>query len=227
MTHELLLYSQLRKTLLDLNTQSNNTTSRLDNTYYSILEKLSVLQSTVATFRDLATLTRGLNSNFETEAASVVRDISSQLEAFDSFQAQETKINELQSRISNGRARAAVLGDRVTAVQEKIDRWEKVESEWRMRTRKRLKVLWVIMSVAVFLLLGLLIFQYTPTRTQGAGVLRGLNFSNFSEALPELEERLGNETLRLKRSAQQALGNLTKAPDPTEDDSRLRVFDEL
>lgn len=115
----------------------------------------------------------------------------------------------------------------MSLVQQKIDRWEKVESEWRMRTRKRLKALWVIMSVAVFVLLGLLVFQYTPARTQGPGVLRGLNISNFSEALPELEERLGNETLNLKRSAENVLERLTKTQEKVEEDPRLRVFDEL
>jgi hypothetical protein len=210
-----------------MNTLSNNTTSRLDNTYYSVLEKVTILQSTISTLKELATMTRGINDEFNTESESLIRETSTQLDTFDSFNAQERKISGLEDRILHGREKVTLLGQRVSIVQQKLDHWEKVESEWRVRTRKRLKVLWVIMSVILFILLGLLIFHYTPVRTQGPGTLRGLNMSNFSVGLSELEEKLGNETLRLKRSTQDALENLMSEPEGEEEDPRLRVFDEL
>lgn len=220
--------SELRKSLVDLNTLSNNTTSRLDNTYYNVLEKLSILHGTIASLRELATLTRQLNNDFIKESTEVVQDIENQLDGFEDFHPQERKIENLEHRIERGREKAHMLGDRVDVVKQKIERWERVESEWQQRTRKRLKFLWAITAVALLLLVGLVAFQYTPARTHGPGTLRGFNVSNITVNIPELEDVFGNETQSLKRPAIDALEKLRQVPeDELEDDPRLRAFDEL
>jgi hypothetical protein len=220
--------SELRKSLGDLNTLSHNTTSRLDNTYYNALEKLTILHNTIASLKDLATLTRQLNDDFISESTDVVKEIEIQLDGFHDFHPQERKIEDLEHRIETGREKTHMLGDRVELVKQKIERWEKVESEWQQRTRKRLKLLWAITVVALFLLVGLVGFQYTPARTHGPGTLRGYNVSNITVNMPQLEDVFGNETQSLKRSAIDALEKLRRAPEEElEDDPRLRAFDEL
>lgn len=222
------MISELQKSLVDLNTISNNTTSRLDNTYYNVLEKLSTLHSTIASLKELATLTRQLNDDFIQESTEVVKDIETQLDGFEDFHPQERKIENLEHRIETGQEKAHMLGDRVELVKQKIERWEKVESEWRQRTRKRLKFLWAITVVALLLLVGLVAFQYTPARMHGPGTLRGFNMSNITTNVPELEDVFGNETQSLKRSAIDALEKLRRVPEEElEDDPRLRAFDEL
>lgn len=222
------IHSELRKSLVDLNTLSNTTTSRLDNTYYNVLEKLSILHSIIASLKELATLTRQLNDDFIKESTEVVKDIEIQLDGFGDFHPQERKIENLEHRIEAGREKAHMLGDRVDLVKQKIERWERVESEWQQRTRKRLKFLWAITAVALLLLAGLVAFQYTPARTHGPGTLRGFNVSNISENIPELEDVFGNETQSLKRSAIDTLKKLRRVPEEElEDDPRLRAFDEL
>jgi predicted ribosome quality control (RQC) complex YloA/Tae2 family protein len=222
------LPSELRKSLVDLNTLSNNTTSRLDNTYYNVLEKLSILHSTIASLKELATLTRQLNDDFIKESSEVVQDIEIQLDSFEDFHPQERKIEDLEHRIEAGREKAHMLGDRVDLVKQKIERWEKVESEWQQRTRKRLKFLWAITAIALLLLVGLVAFQYTPARTHGPGALRGFDVSNITVTIPELEDVFENETQSLKRSAIDALEKLRGVPEEElEDDPRLKAFDEL
>ncbi|KAG4410464.1 hypothetical protein IFR04_016402, partial [Cadophora malorum] len=97
--------TELRNALNTLNTHSNSTTRRLDTTYYSVLEKLSTLQSTIASLKELAHLTRGLTEQFSTEAQEVVDDVTGQLDGFDGFTEQEEKIKALQERVESGRAR--------------------------------------------------------------------------------------------------------------------------
>jgi hypothetical protein len=215
---------------VELNTLSNNTTRRLDNTYYSVLEKLSLLNNTIASLKELATLTRELNDEFTNESHQVVEEIETQLHGFDNFQVQEQKIVELEQRIEAGRQKTQFLGHRVEAVKDRIERWEKIEGEWQQRTRKTLKILWAVTAFIFVLIVGLVAFQYTPSRTQGPGVLRGFNMSNFTVNISDIEHKLGlvDETLRLKRSGNDGLDKLRQTPEEEiEDDPRLKAFDEL
>lgn len=220
--------SELRKSLVELNTLSNSTTSRLDNTYYSVLEKLSALNSTIVSLKELAALTRKLNDEFVKESTEVVRDIEIQLDGFKDFQGQERKIGDLEHRIEIGREKAHMLGDRVELVKQKIELWERVEGEWQQRTRKRMNILWAVIATALFILFGLVAFQYTPARIQEPGMLHGINLSNIVVNLSEIGNILSNETRSLKGSAFDALEELRRAPqEELEDDPRLRAFDEL
>jgi hypothetical protein len=219
---------ELRKSLFDLNNLSNNTTSRLDNTYYSVLEKLSALHNTIASLKELAALTRKLNDDFIQESTEVVNDIEIQLESFGDFQGQERRIRQLEHRVETGQEKAHILGDRVELVKQKIERWERVEGEWQQRTRKRLKIIWVMTAVAIFIISGMVALQYAPARTHGPGTLHGFNMSSIAVNISQIENILSNETRSLKRSAFDALEELRRAPEEElEDDPRLRAFDEL
>lgn len=220
--------SELRNALNNLNTLSNDTTRRLDNTYYSVLEKVSVLQNMITSLKELAGLTKELNTEFEHESQEVVTEIETSLAGFEGFEDQRKRIEALSERVKKGREKIRVLGDRVEIVTEQVDSWEKAEGEWQERTRKRLRVLWIIMAVCGVLVLGLVAFQCTPVRTQGPGVLKGFNVSELSGNVPDLE-KIKNETWTLKRKTENALEKM-KAKDKeekVEDDARLRVFDEL
>src|SRR5208282_2689046 len=174
---------------------------------------------------ELAALTRKLNEDFIKESTEVVRDIEIQLDSFEDFHGQERRIEDLEHRIETGREKAHMLGDRVELVKQKIERWEKVEGEWQQRTRKRLKIIWVVIAVTVLILLGLVAFQYTLARTQGPGTLHGFNMSNISINISRIENILSNETQSLKRSTLDALEELQRAPEEgLQDDPRLRAF---
>ncbi|KAG4427033.1 hypothetical protein IFR05_017484, partial [Cadophora sp. M221] len=141
--------TELRNALNNLNTHSNLTTRRLDTTYYSVLEKLTTLQSTITSLKELAHLTRGLTEQFETEAQEVVDDVTGQVNGFDRFRDQEVRIKGLTKRVDVGRERIKTLAGRVEIVRDRVEGWEVAEGEWQEKTRKRLRILWVGMSFVV------------------------------------------------------------------------------
>ncbi|TVY24594.1 hypothetical protein LHYA1_G006425 [Lachnellula hyalina] len=218
--------SELRNALMSLNTLSDNTTRRLDNTYYSVLEKLSVLQNTIISLKELAGMTKALNSEFKTESEEIVSDISSHINAFEGFESQESRIAGLQARIVQGREKITVLGGRVDVVRERVEGWERAEFAWQEKTRKRLRFLWIVMSVVAVLVLALVVLRYTPAKTQGPGVIKGVNMTELEKKVAEI----GGGVFNLPRGVATG-GKLKGLQDGDEedlgDDPRLRLLDEL
>ena len=174
-------------------------------------------------------MTRQLNEEFQTEADKVAREVAGSLDAFQGFEAQKKHIAELTGRVEAGRERVKNLGSRVDQVRGRIEGWERAEGEWQDRTRKRLRLLWIIMSLAAAIMVGLSVFQYTPASSPGLDTLGGLNISEVVRSVPELE-RLRNETWSLKENAMEALRNRSNSQvedEILEEDPRLRLFDEL
>jgi hypothetical protein len=223
----ILIDSELRSALLGLNTLSNNTTRRLDNTYYSVLEKLSTLQNTIASLKELANMTRKLNDDFKVESEEIVTDITTQLSQFENFDAQQQRIEALASRVQAGRERIKTLGSRVDVVQNRVMGWELSEKEWKDKTRKRLRIMWTVMFVFLFIFVGMMIFQYSPAKTQGPSPFKGMNTSGLLGKVPDIN-LLESETWNLKRKTEDRLEELRNAgQDRLEEDPRLRIFDEL
>jgi len=219
-------YRELRNALMSLNTLSNNTTRRLDNTYYSVLEKLSVLQNTISSLKELAGLTKELNEEFKSESEELVGDIQAQLDGFQGFEEQEKRITDLQARIVQGRDKIKILGGRVDVVRERVEGWEKAEFEWQEKTRKRLRVLWTLMSIVLVIFIALVVFRNTPARSH-PHLPDGMNASSLAEKIPSLEQ-IGNETINLTRKTIDAWEGLKERDgEELEDDPRLRIFDEL
>lgn len=153
----------LGKSLADLNTFSNDTTRRLDETYYAVLEKTSALQSTISAMKELAILSRDIKDEFEKQSDEMVQDVQGQLDTLGGFEEQEKRIGGLQERIRTGRNKIHGLSERVDVVRRRVEGWEKADLEWRQRTRKRLRNVWIIMSVVFATLVLLLVgAKYAP-----------------------------------------------------------------
>ncbi|KAK2020202.1 hypothetical protein LZ32DRAFT_547168, partial [Colletotrichum eremochloae] len=147
----------LKNSLVELSGFSTATTRRLDETYYSVLEKKSMLQGTIAAIQELAAASRQLTGEFEEQAEEMARDVAAQLDQFGQFGEQETRIGSLQSRIETGRARIQGLSGRVDAVRRRIEGWENADREWQEKTRKRLRTMWIVMSVVFAVLIMLFV----------------------------------------------------------------------
>ena len=204
------------------------TTRRFEDTYYSVLEKLGTLQSTIVALKELAGLSREMNLAFTTEAEELVTDVSSQLDGFGQFEDQQRRIEKLQSRISAGRDRIKILSKRVDVVGERIENWENADKEWQERTRKRLKAVWVVTSILLFIFLALFLsVQYAPESLENA-TMRLAN-----DSLNTLRNVTGSNTSRswVKSKAggseSQDATNGTGTEDLTSPSDLLRVFDEL
>ncbi|KAK3394200.1 hypothetical protein B0H63DRAFT_39494 [Podospora didyma] len=145
--------SGLKRSLTELENLSTSTTRHLDDTYYSVLEKLGALQNTISALKELADLSHQMNDSFSTDAEELVVDVSSQLDAFGQFEDQQDRIETLQGRIHLGREKIKSLSERVDLVRVRIENWERADRDWQERTRRRLKAVWVVTSLVIFLVL--------------------------------------------------------------------------
>lgn len=128
----------LRVALQSLSDQSLKTSRRLDDTYYSILEKVSVLRQTIGTLQELSGLTKELHENFESDTKDLMHDVRGQFNNFDNFDTQQQQIIGLEERIKGGQEKADALTRRLTKAKERVDARAKAESEWKSTSTRRL-----------------------------------------------------------------------------------------
>lgn len=239
----------LKKSLLDLGDFSAEATRRLDETYYSVLEKLSVLQTSIIGLQDLALRSRKVTEDFQKDSNGLVKDIQSQISSLSHVGQQRQRIDELQGRVQKGMAKVAKLSGRVDVVMESVGGWERADTEWQESTRRRLKVIWAIMSVAFFGVVLLFVSaQYSYTGELGSiapdSATGQLSGSDTNLVLPAetVREAIGNRNdgeagMRTSpaRSPKPSLP-IEAAPDPSLSlrsrgaqgpDKRLIGFDEL
>lgn len=141
---------ELRTALANLNSVSNNTTRRLDDTYYSILEQISSLQSTVSSLQEVARLTNQLHEEFEDEAIDLEAEVKGQTQDLNSFEKQQQRVEELEARVRRGREKVGEFAKRLKAVKGKVEGWEEREGEWQSMMSRRsclpddLQFLWML-----------------------------------------------------------------------------------
>ena len=167
----------LKKSLVDLNSISNATTRRLDDTYYAVLEKLSTLQGTIIAMKELALMSQETTRTFESESEELVGDMKSQLDVMGQFETQQERIDSLQSRIYAGRHRVQELSERVDVVRERIEGWENADRAWQGKTRKRLKAIWIIMSILILIMILILLSGQLAPAAMDISVLPETNTS--------------------------------------------------
>lgn len=129
-------HRDLRAALQTLSDQSLKTSRRLDDTYYSILEKVSVLRQTIGTLQELSGLTRELHENFESDTTELVEDVTGQVEAFDGFKTQQEQVCGLEERIKAGKERADALTARLDRAKERVDARAKSEAQWQAKNAR-------------------------------------------------------------------------------------------
>ncbi|KAK4136507.1 hypothetical protein BT67DRAFT_416608 [Trichocladium antarcticum] len=219
----------LQRSLAELEIFANSATKQLDDTYYSVLTKLSTLQSTIPALEELAQLSSELNGNFSIDAEELVTDIGSQLDAFGHFEDQQKRIESLQSRIHAGRGLIRGLSERVDAVSGQIESWERADREWQEKTRKRLKAGWVVTSVVIFLVLALFVgAQYVPEGLEGSTARRasdGLN--TLRGAAAAKADALWNSRDAERPETSNSPANTMTTESPSVAAEFIRAFDEL
>lgn len=172
------------------------------------------------------------NETFTKESDELVRDIQRQVDSVGQFDEQEKKIKLLQKRIHKGRTRIQGLSERVDIVRERVEGWERADKGWQERTRKRLKIIWIIMSVIFFaMILLFLSAQYVaPVMEETTGL----------ESIPDAAAGLDGEsgTVNISTATESSLGlegldeeqafiPPLKSRDRIMEDERLHMFDEL
>ncbi|KAI1178759.1 hypothetical protein F4777DRAFT_536662 [Nemania sp. FL0916] len=215
--------TSLRKSLLELTQFSNATIARLDETYSSVLQRLSSLQATIAAMKELAVILQDANKDFTRESHVLVNEIESQLGVYDQSTDQKERIQDLQARIHAVRTTVQGLSQRVDTVRERVEDWEKADKEWQERTRRRLKAIWIFIFVIAFIVIFLFIgAQYAPSvdvnqltglpsETLGKPTMMENLVQNGSKSAAAMADEIREELARRRGHEREA----------------LRVFDEL
>ena len=205
------------------------TTKRFDDTYYSVLEKLSSLQNTINALKDLAESSTDMCHTFDKNSQGLEHEIVTKLQAVGYFGDQQTKIERLQGRITTGRESMRALSKRVDLVKDRIEGWDKADRDWQERTRRRLMMMWAGMFGVALLLAALFLgIKYAVGEgTSNDGVAQ---LSKLAQSMKDITiEASGNasgshapESTRLT-----GLNDTILWKTPPTDDGPLRALDEL
>ncbi|KAL5333599.1 hypothetical protein BJX70DRAFT_380474 [Aspergillus crustosus] len=153
----------LRSALSVIGTLATDITRRLDYTYYGLLEKIAALNVTIASFQELSDSASKLFDDFQRETTGLEQDIWKQIGDLHDFQPQLQRIEALEERMRASKTRAKDLGNRLEAMRNEIERWDKREIEWQTRTNQRLRIFWGLVITAILAILVAIVLQHWPS----------------------------------------------------------------
>ncbi|KAK2591838.1 hypothetical protein QQS21_010477 [Conoideocrella luteorostrata] len=209
----------LKQSLADLNSFSTTMTKRLDDTYFSVLERMSTLQHTVMALKDLAHNSHDTCETFDKDSRDLESDIIRQLSAAGHFEGQQRRMSTLRKRIYAARDTISTLALRVDVVQKRVERWEQADKRWQEKTRKRLKIIWSVGTIVALIVVAFVI---------------GMNYASGDRELsvdwkagmsPNIPPWLNTSARRNETMEESGRMLLWKAP--LTDAEELRAFDEL
>ncbi|KAJ5369442.1 hypothetical protein N7509_014054 [Penicillium cosmopolitanum] len=152
----------LRSALASTGTQATDATRRLDYTYYNLLERITALNSTIASFQDLSDSASTFLNDFDRETSTLDTEIRKQIIDLKGFTAQSDKSKALESRMKSGREKVDELGTRLAAVKSEIESWERRELDWQERISRRLRIFWAVVGSAAMVLVIGVVLQNWP-----------------------------------------------------------------
>jgi DNA repair exonuclease SbcCD ATPase subunit len=135
-------YRELRASLQTLSDQSLKTSRHLDDTYYGILEKISILRQTIGSLQELSGLTKELHENFQSDTKELSEEVRGQFEGFNKFEEQEDQVRGFEERIKGGQEKANILTERLAEARRRVDERVKMEKEREERFTRMLPILY-------------------------------------------------------------------------------------
>ncbi|KAF2013176.1 hypothetical protein BU24DRAFT_231674 [Aaosphaeria arxii CBS 175.79] len=220
---------ELRAAFQDASEQSLKSSRRLDDTYYSILEKVGVLRQTIGSLQELSSMTKELHANLETDTKELVDDVQGQFEAFGDFETQKSQVNDLEERIKAGKEKADALTKRLESARQRVEARAKIEAEGEAKISRRLRIVWgVAVLVLCMIVVAILFQQLKPTRRPHAHPSLHFearqNLIDIMEGMPESAK----QALAVPLSSRPTRSSkFAPTPSVLVDDDRLRIFDEL
>jgi uncharacterized coiled-coil protein SlyX len=199
---------ELRTSLQNAEEVAMSRTRQLDDTYYTILDKASLLRSTVANLQQLAEESRQMDALFQERKGKLEEDTRGLVQSFDNFDAQEKTITELVEQLKASKTQTAQLNDRLEAARNRVEAYEQREKAKAANRRKRWSAIW---GALVGMLVLVVAFVVARNRSEVGSRVHGV---------VEVMDRLGSE-LRASVTA------LNPMPSHSEDPYLKRLFDEI
>ena len=197
---------QLRESLKGVEQVGMSSTRQLDDTYYAILEKASILRSTVASIQHLADESRKMHSSFHDDTAKIERDTKQNLDSYGNFEQQEKRINELVSQLQGSRGRTNDLNVRLESARLRVETFEQQENSRQAKRRTRWQILWATAIAVLVLVVAIVLARNRKAVSRQVGTV--------TEQLVRLGDIAEDVVMPLRAS-------------PSEDPYLRKLFDEL
>ena len=126
--------SELRSSYNKLSDLAHDNTRRFDTLYYSTLEKVGVLHSTISSLQELSAASNQLRDDFHRDTRNLEGETQSQIAAFKDFETQQGRVRDLESRIKAGMSNAKGLSERLEAARARVALWDEREKRWQAKT---------------------------------------------------------------------------------------------
>lgn len=201
---------ELRRSLKNVEDVAMSSTRELDETYYSILEKASMLRSTVQSLQQLAEESKKMQSTFEEDTQKLEKETNDNLASFNNFEQQEQTINKLVSRLQDSRTKTDHLNERLESARHRVEAFEQRENEKEANRRMRWHFIWGTLAVIVVLVASILV-----ARNRRAV---GLQMNDVGQRLAKMGDAVEEVASPLKSKL---------SPSPSEDPYLHKLFDEL
>lgn len=203
---------ELRQSLKEVEEVGMSSTRQLDDTYYAVLEKASILRSTVASLQQLAEEAKRMHTHFQEDAETLERETRENIEGFGNFDEQEKTINELVGKLKGSKSDTDKLNERLEAARNRIEAYEKRENAKRSKRRKQWNATWgTLVGVLVLLVAVLLLKHHRHVAYQLDGV--GTRLAQAGDVVESAASHLP--------------AKLRPTPSPSEDPYLRKLFDEL
>ncbi|KAK3068710.1 hypothetical protein LTR53_013498 [Teratosphaeriaceae sp. CCFEE 6253] len=197
---------ELRRSLQQVEELGMSSTRQLDDTYYAILEKASMLRSTVAGLQKLAEESKRMRGQFDGDVKTLEQETTTTIEGFGNFEEQERTIDELVEKLKKSKRDTAELDARLEAARVRVDAFEKREKEKRSMRRKQWHATWGTLVGVLVLLIALLVFKHRRRIGEKCDLTREMAEGVATVGVPSI---------------------LEAKPSPIEDPYLHQLFDEL
>lgn len=151
---------ELRSSLKHVEQIGMDSTRQLDDTYYAILEKASILRSTVSSLQQLADECKRMHTSFQEETTKLEQDTQQSLESFGNFDQQETTINALVSRLQDSRSKTDRLNDRLESARLRVEAYENRDNAKQAKRRAQWHTIWLSLFGVVVVLVAMLVAKH-------------------------------------------------------------------
>ncbi|KAF2214894.1 hypothetical protein CERZMDRAFT_36897 [Cercospora zeae-maydis SCOH1-5] len=153
----------LRDDLAAVEDVAMSSTRQLDDTYYAILEKMSLLRNTVSSLQQLAEESRSMHEKFKQDSDQLEQNSKTTFDSFSEFKPQEKTITGLVDQLQESKKRTDRLNERLEAARNRMEAYEAREKQNRRTSRQRWSAIWLVLAGLLVLFVGLLLAKHRGT----------------------------------------------------------------